>query len=329
MVICTKKGNHSIPIWVGPTPDGSEPAVHLWYTEGGGPWFRFCDNAQLNVASANNVPGTPYMRCRACLELYVIDATLPSQRLGHVLVTSPAQKPPVCYADFKVDTINYRVPMPKSERSDVASGPTHAVPMTMFARFYDATGPEKVRVVRDARIMASDPQGYRGRDYYLQLRNLLRQTHWQTDDIDTFEDALGYLIADTRHDKREHYDAIGRAYVDFWRRRQASCFEVPPSTVQIAGLSVRVSLEIGMKYSGNDLALKIWWNAPRPKKAFRQAAQFLTELASADWPAHWTPALWDVRREEILPPLRIPRDFAFAVEGQAMAFQQIWTSLGE
>ena len=38
--------------------------------------------------------------------------------------------------------------------------------------------------------------------------------------------------------------------------------------------------------------------------------------------------LWDVRRKEILTKVSMPKDFALALEGQAMAFQQIWNSLG-
>ena len=319
----------SVPVWAGPAPDGSDPTVHLWYADNAKVCFRLCDNVKWSSGEAVHLRDESYARCRDCRDLYALDATLPSQRFGHLEVGLPILRNEICYTQSMVDTSDLMEYTHESQGIVMLSNMINSVPMTAFARFYDASGPEKVRVVRDVRLMASDPQGYRGRDYYFQLRNLLRQTHWQTDDIDTFEDALDRLVSNARPDKKEHYRKIGQAYIDFWRKRDGHCFDVPVSMVDVAGLPIRVSLEVGMGYAGNDLALKIWWNAPRPKRAFRQTVQYLTELASAGWPPHWSTALWDVRRDELLPPVRIPKDFAFALEGQAVAFRQIWVSLGE
>lgn len=204
------------------------------------------------------------------------------------------------------------------------------IPMTAFARFYEATPPAKVIMVREARLMVSDPRGYRGRDYYLDLRNTLRQTHWATNDIATFEAALGPLVAhQVIPGKKEHYQKVGDAYIAFWKKRGATFFRVPDCLIDIAGLKIRVAPEVGMSYGGDKLALKLALPAPRPTRQFRQAVQYLTAQGRGEWPHDWQAALWDVRREEVLPPVSVPRDLALALEGQAMAFQEIWKRLGE
>ncbi len=202
-----------------------------------------------------------------------------------------------------------------------------SVPVTTFARFYEATGPGKVRIVRDSRLYQSDPKGYRTRDFYLDFRNTLRQTHWATNDIGTFEAALDSLVKrQTIQGRDEHFRKVGTAYITYWKKRDPGYFAIEPETIQVADLNIRVSPEVGMNYSGDELALKLSLPAPRPTRAFRQVLQHLTVQAYASSP-RLQPGIWDVRREEILPPVPIPKDFQLAIEGQAMAFRQIWESL--
>lgn len=204
------------------------------------------------------------------------------------------------------------------------------IPMAAFARFYEATGPQKVAIVRDARLYLSDPEGYIGRDYYYDFRNTLRQTHWRADDISVFEAALDQLVARQKQEgKREHYREIGRAYINFWRKRAAHFFVVPVAQIDLAGLPIRVSVEVGMVYHGDNLALKLWLNAPRATRGFRQAIKYMMEMGSsqAAWRQDWQAAIWDVRREEVLPPVPIPKDLGRALAGQAGAFQKIWEEL--
>jgi hypothetical protein len=206
----------------------------------------------------------------------------------------------------------------------------NAIPMAAFARFYEATGPQKVAMVRDARLYQSDPDGYTGRDYYYDLRNTLRQTHWKTDDIAIFEVALDPLLSRQKQEgKREDYRAIGQAYISFWRKRDAHFFDIPGAQIDLAGLPIRVSTEVGMVYHGDNLALKLWFNAPRATRAFRQAIKYMMEQGRhpAAWRQDWQAAIWDVRREEVLPEVPTPRDLERALEGQAGAFQQIWKRL--
>jgi hypothetical protein len=207
-----------------------------------------------------------------------------------------------------------------------------AILMSSFARFYEATGPQKVAIVRDARLNQSDPDSYTSRDYYFDLRNTLRQTHWATGDITTFAQVLDALCARQKQDgKEKHLREIGESYIRFWIKRGAGTFDVPRAQILLGGLPIRVSAEVGMVDRDDKFAMKLWFNAPRPTRAYRQAAEFMLRQAAADpaWSTSWRTVILDVRREEVLPAVPIPRDLRRALEGQAGAFKQIWEGLDE
>lgn len=205
------------------------------------------------------------------------------------------------------------------------------IAMTSFARFYDAPSVEKVRIVRDARDYAFNPRGYRERDYYRDFRNTLRTDHWKTNDINIFANALGPLVSKQSNiSKAEHFLTLGESYIDFWTQQDAEFFKVPESSIEIAGLRIRVTPEVGMRINGQNFVLKLWLNSPKAKRQYRQAIQFMTTLdINKSWQTDWQPALWDVRRMEILSSVPVPKEFVSALEGQAAAFQQMWVSLGK
>ncbi len=93
------------------------------------------------------------------------------------------------------------------------------IPIAVFARFYEASPLSKVMRVRNARMMVTDPDGYKIRDYYLDLRNTLSETHWKSGDIAGFKNALVPLV-DEQEDprKKEHFLTAGKAYIDFWKK---------------------------------------------------------------------------------------------------------------
>ena len=129
----------------------------------------------------------------------------------------------------------------------------------------------------------------------------------------------------TKEDKQRNFRKLGEGYIKLWEQREAHFFEIPQTLVEIAGLTIRVKPEVGMTYPGNNLALKMWLNANRPKAMFRQAIQYITEQGRhQEWRRDWQAALWDVRREDILPAVRIPNDFIAAIEAQSQAFQYLW-----
>jgi hypothetical protein len=65
--------------------------------------------------------------------------------------------------------------------------------------------------------------------------------------------------------KADHFRRAGTAYISLWKKRDAEFFRVVPSDVEIAGLNIRVTAEVGivtaevgMRYDGNNMALKLY-----------------------------------------------------------------------
>ncbi|MDO8614670.1 MAG: hypothetical protein Q7T33_02900 [Dehalococcoidia bacterium] len=216
-------------------------------------------------------------------------------------------------------------------KTEVYTMEINEVPLTAFARFFEATPAEKVKMVREARLFQSDPGGYALRAYYGAFRNALRRTHWKGSDLGTFGATLDDVIAEQKSaPKQEHYRDLGKAYVDYWNLYdEAAIFPVPDAEVEIAGLRLRVNAELGISFGGTDYALAVYLRAPKPTRLYRQSVQYLTQQArSGVWNPEWHAATYDVRRKVILPDLRIrPQDLRLALEGAAANFVQIWNSL--
>ena len=312
-----------IEVWAGTAPGQPDPSTHFWYKAPDTQYRRICDDSGWPtdtplISDRSRI----YVPCRECRSLYVDDIVHGDQLLDPILhVTPPFQtgEYPLTIGGYSTEN-DEGTTMTKMTLSDV--------PVATFARFYEATGPQKVRMVRDSRLYQSDPRGYIARDYYLDFRNTLRQTHWATNDIATFEAALDGVIDKQKvAGKREHYRQLGDAYINFWKKREgAEFFNIEREFVPVAGLSIRVGIETGVKIHGDELAVKFSFAAPRPTRAFRQVVQHLTGKALTPSPM-LQPVICDVRREELLPTVPIPKDFQMALEGQAGAFRQIWESL--
>ena len=189
-----------------------------------------------------------------------------------------------------------------------------------------------MKIVRDIRMRLTDPEGYILRDYYNPLRNGIKRTHWATGDIQTFRDGFIPFLDRTRQDKKEHYRAIGQSYIDFWEERDGSYFQVRSVDVEIGGLTILVTPEVGMRIGDDSYTLKIWLNSQPPTRAARQVIQHSMERASEicdSWDTSWHLGIWDIRRKNILPPMRTARDFELGLTGQAAAFLQIWNKLDQ
>jgi hypothetical protein len=207
-------------------------------------------------------------------------------------------------------------------------------PLTQFARFFEATPTVKVRMVRDARLFQSDPKGYMGRAYYGLFRNALGQTHWSGSDLTTTKAKIDDVIAELRFGgkqpaKPEHYQALAEYYLHFWKRRKdTSVFEVPTTEIEIAGLRIRLTGQLGISFGGDDYVLEPYFRTQKPTRLFRQAVQYLTEEARQGvWNSNWHAAIYDVRQELILPDIRLrAQDLRIGLEGAAADFQQQWKS---
>lgn len=315
----------SIPIWAGSFD--RDPTVHFWY-ESHGERLRLCDDAKWTQETEGFNETTPFVPCTECQELYTQDITGANKLLRYVdpqdyVLYSPK------IAGYTTETVVY--PAEKEGYVMTTKSPIR-VPMSTFARFFEATEMQKITVVKDALANQSDHEGYHLRDFYHPLRNRLRKTHWETGNIGTFEAGFEDFVAEQKEDKQRHYQLIGTSYIKFWKKRQATLFKIDSAktVVNVKGLSIQVFPEFGMSYSSNNFVTRMWLNAEPPKKEFRLATQYLTGRAKEQgWQANWKAAMWDIRREEIVHDLPITnmRNLKFAINSNAVSFQNTWEDL--
>ena len=123
---------------------------------------------------------------------------------------------------------------------------------------------------------------------------------------------------------------IVESYISFWNTRDTAYFSVIPVDVDLAGLTVSVSPEVGMRVEGAYQVLKLWLNSDRPTRAAQQIFVYFMERAreqSEQWQDFWHVGVWDVRRSNIPLHIRTARDFELGLIGQVAAFLQIWNEL--
>ena len=259
------------------------------------------------------------------------------KKVLHLLPEPPASHKVLYHIEKAVYTLYNRV---YTTKSDVYPGKVveqgvcvvPRVPIGSFARFYESRPADQVKIVRDIRARLIDPKGYIARDYYHQLRDAFKRTHWATGDIKTLQDGLVHFVERTRGDKREHYHAIAESYISFWMEREATFFPIKSVAVEVGGLTILVTPEVGLQTRDDWYALKLWFNANPPTRPARQVIQHMMERANDhchDWQDEWHMGIWDIRRRNILPPLRIARDFELGLIGQSAAFLRIWNELDQ
>ena len=206
--------------------------------------------------------------------------------------------------------------------------------MTQFAKFYEVRPADQVRIVRDIRTQLANPDdNYMARNFYGFLLRQLRQTHWATGDLRDFAEALESFVS-ALEDQRKHqsYLAIGEAYIEYWNRRSGELFQIPSVSVDINGLTIGVRPEVGIRIGRDHEVLKLWFNAKSPSRQARQIILHIMDMArssSQEWRNSWNIGIWDVRRQEVPPPIRTARDFELGLAGQVAAFLQIWETLDQ
>ena len=171
------------------------------------------------------------------------------------------------------------------------------------------------------------------RNFYGFLLRQLRQTHWATGDLRDFAEALESFVS-ALEDQRKHqsYLAIGEAYIEYWNRRSGELFQIPSVSVDINGLTIGVRPEVGIRIGRDHEVLKLWFNAKSPSRQARQIILHIMDMArssSQEWRNSWNIGIWDVRRQEVPPPIRTARDFELGLAGQVAAFLQIWETLDQ
>lgn len=320
-----------VSVWYGLSDSQIDPRAHFWHEGAQGIKHRLCDNTVSSGPIQEPPPKNPLLPCPDCEQLYVQDMTYGKRVFNYLPL--PSIKTPALGPDFMVYYSKFGASYPKNGVHSVLENPT--IGMATFARFYNAPASARERIVREARTFLIDPKGYPARSYYWALLNTFKQTHWNTHDVTDFETAFPAMIEKLpekkgKESRKDHYQKIGKAYLEFWSSQQdPQFFKVPPTRIEIHGLNILVNPEVGLKRYGDELALKLWLAAQGPNLAYRQAIQYLmTEAQNQGWEQHLQPAIWDVRRKQILPNVRLARGFERVIRSQAAAFRVHWDDLG-
>ncbi len=314
---------NEILIW--PARD-SGPVIHFWFEQD---CFhrRVCDGEYWAATQRTRLSDMA-VPCRICKDLYLQDVLH-----GRKVLTLALSE----FTPHNMDIYPYYGVEKSISRVDTRERGMPVMPrisMTQFAKFYEVRPADQVRIVRDIRMQIANPDdNYMARNFYGFLLQELRRTHFATGDIRYFEDNLETFVNGLQ-DKRKHqaYLAIGEAYVEWWNQRSGELFEVPSVGVEVDGLTIGVRPEVGIRNGRDFEVLKLWFNASKPSRQTRQIILHLMGMArvlSQEWPSSWNVGIWDVRRQEIPPPIRTARDFELGLAGQVAAFMQIWRKLDE
>ena len=325
----------SVFIWAA-KPPGIDPTTHFWF-EQDGIRYRICDGIRwIEGQEPDNCPDFP-VPCGKCKETYLEDLLRGNKRL-HLLAESPWPQNATPLREnatplrenatpLRENVIRYNRTVVQGDQSMIE------IPMSLFARFYEARPAAQVRIVRDIRQRLLHPKEYKMRDPYLPIRNFLRSTHWATGNIVTSEDAFEpFMDKQSPNVWKDRFQKIGEKYLAFWNFRDAAYFLVPATNIAIRELSIQVRPEVGLQIGDDFTVLKVWMNTKRPSIQTRQVFGYLMDQArdhNDKWQHHWHTGVWDVLRSNVPQPRRVAHDFETGLRGQAAAFLEIWDELQE
>ena len=271
---------------------GLDPRTHYWYRAGNHDYRRVCDDAQwIRLLGRPNG-----QECRLCLAMRLAD-----QRLGWRAFSLTYQRKGV----FALDGSPYAL----SSQAEADAMPQ--VTMFKFAEFCVGDSSKRGQIIskREAdrkrrenlRQRSEEP---RGGGYYAGLLKVLREQHWETNDIEQLDAAVFDLDLNKRGNSRkiETYQYLKERYVDTWRAQDARYFKVTRAQVAFGGLRVTVDPEVGMRTSTADRAFKLRFSKQEVSTNLLDVCNYLLwEAASyAEWPRPWRPGIWGVYHSRLV-----------------------------
>ncbi len=167
---------------------------------------------------------------------------------------------------------------------------------------------------------------------YAGLLKVLRENHWETNDIRQLDGYAGEfgLAPDGRgyHKKIQTYRCLKEKYVDQWRSEEylstaggVNYLKPMQSLVPLGELSVRVDPEVGMRNESVARALKLWFFKPEALTVLDVCSYLLWEAArQGEWPRFWTLGIWDVRHSRLSDALIPPDEIEEQVHAAAAKF---------
>ena len=297
--------NEGISIWA-ETMSVEDLSAHFWLSEADEHPTRICDG---EARPETPVPSDgPSFVCSACRDIYVADMVLGTRRFE--LLDRPPSTLRRTHADIKGTHAENLSEIIQARNDSQMTVP--AITLASFADFYDTIRSKRAAMVRNLRDRHFSPDTYHHRDYYLQIRNCIGNSHWRSNQIHVFADAFGSLNFDSKQARKQKaaHD-IADNYISHWNRQGESVFNVPTHVAGFEGLHLRFAPDIGVRtIHGDLLAAKLWFKYNKPNLPYRQAFHWLSyNLRPDNWDENVQPVIWDVRREEFLmPPPNMPKD---------------------
>lgn len=187
------------------------------------------------------------------------------------------------------------------------------VTMFKFAEFCVGNSSDRNRIIsRRESDRRRRERARGGGGYYSGLLKVLREKHWETDDIEQLDEAVFDLDPSKRgrDQKLKTYQCLKGKYVDGWRDQDARYFKPARAPVSFGELTVIVDPEVGMRTSTAHRAFKLQFckDEMLSSDLLDVCYYLLWEGADyANWPRIWTPGIWDVRHSRLLDA-QSPRD---------------------
>ena len=303
---------NTIAIWAG-RPSGVDPTVHFWFKHSDtGLLHRICDGAISVREQKVDKEQVPFVPCGRCKETYLVDLLY-----GRKLLT-PSFECPIPVESGYTPVENDLRPVDNGQTNAQYSGyhqgtggampDERRVSVFDFAQFCEATPERQESVVIKIRKRSLDNKGF---DYYGPLKNLMRKTHWATNDLTRFESALPSLLNDQRKATiARNYQYMAEAYISYWKERAVAYFpvDVRDPKINLEGLNIWVNPEMGMRTRDDDhQILKLWFNRLNPTRQTRLVIGYLVGKINSN--AQWHSGIWDIKRRNIPLPVLPPDGF--------------------
>ena len=186
------------------------------------------------------------------------------------------------------------------------------VTMFKFAEFCVGSSSDRNQIIsrresgrrRRERQRARGDVASGGGGYYSGLLKVLREKHWETDDIQQLDEAVFDLDPSKRgrDQKLKAYQCLKGKYVDRWRPQDARYFKPTRAPVSFGELTVIVDPEVGMRTSTAHRAFKLGFFKDEMSPALLEVCYYLLWEGAdyANWPRIWSPGIWDVRLSRLL-----------------------------
>ena len=197
------------------------------------------------------------------------------------------------------------------------------ISMTTFVDFVLASGTQRLTVVKKAKGEYEHDYSP-ARDFYKALRESIIDLHQQGKPVA----GLGSVL-NTLKDKRkiDSYAACISSYKGWCGRKRMDWLEGIKAHWAHGDLIVRVNPELCLRVNDVPYAIKLYFKSDKPSKSRLETMFHLLQISVPNKHQERTQGILDVRRGNLFSPNKEIRGIQTLLEGEASAFQTMWTQL--